>query len=397
MNSNRPPQVPGSQNIRAPRKKGNGKIYAICTAIAISGVLLSGGAAYAGTRFAASQAQENAPVSSLNGNSTSGSGSSNGSSNVNVHVIDVSSVVSRIRPSVVEITTEVVSSGNSLFQQYISEGAGSGVILTEDGYIVTNDHVIADAASITVKTYDGQEFPATLVGTDPATDIAVIKVEADNLVPAEIGSSDDIEVGEPAIAVGNPLGSLGGTVTTGVISAVGREITIENETMTLLQTDAAINPGNSGGGLFDVDGKLIGVVNAKQSASGIEGLGFAIPITDVEPIIEDLKTNGHVTSRPYLNVSLQDIPADSYYMSGSREPLEAGVYIVQVVPGGAAEKAGLEVGDRIVSFDGESVESVSSLKNDLRRHAIGDEVEIVIDRQGQEETLHITLEGNSSN
>lgn len=397
MNSNRPPQVPGSQNIRAPRKKGNGKIYAICTAIAISGVLLSGGAAYAGTRFAASQAQENAPVSSLNGNSTSGSGSSNGSSNVNVHVIDVSSVVSRIRPSVVEITTEVVSSGNSLFQQYISEGAGSGVILTEDGYIVTNDHVIADAASITVKTYDGQEFPATLVGTDPATDIAVIKVEADNLVPAEIGSSDDIEVGEPAIAVGNPLGSLGGTVTTGVISAVGREITIENETMTLLQTDAAINPGNSGGGLFDVDGKLIGVVNAKQSASGIEGLGFAIPITDVEPIIEDLKTNGHVTSRPYLNVSLQDIPADSYYMSGSRESLEAGVYIVQVVPGGAAEKAGLEVGDRIVSFDGESVESVSSLKNDLRRHAIGDEVEIVIDRQGQEETLHITLEGNSSN
>lgn len=397
MNSNRPPQVPGSQNIRAPRKKGNGKIYAICTAIAISGVLLSGGAAYAGTRFAASQAQENAPVSSLNGNSTSGSGSSNGSSNVNVHVIDVSSVVSRIRPSVVEITTEVVSSGNSLFQQYISEGAGSGVILTEDGYIVTNDHVIADAASITVKTYDGQEFPATLVGTDPATDIAVIKVEADNLVPAEIGSSDDIEVGEPAIAVGNPLGSLGGTVTTGVISAVGREITIENETMTLLQTDAAINPGNSGGGLFDVDGKLIGVVNAKQSASGIEGLGFAIPITDVEPIIEDLKTNGHVTSRPYLNVSLQDIPADSYYMSGSREPLEAGVYIVQVVPGGAAEKAGLEVGDRIVSFDGETVESVSSLKNDLRRHAIGDDVEIVIDRQGQEETLHITLEGNSSN
>lgn len=397
MNSNRPPQVPGSQNVRAPRKKGNGKIYAICTAIAISGVLLSGGAAYAGTRFAASQAQENAPVSSLNGNSSSGSGSSNGSSNVNVHVIDVSNVVSRIRPSVVEITTEVVSSGNSLFQQYISEGAGSGVILTEDGYIVTNDHVIADAASITVKTYDGQEFPATLVGTDPATDIAVIKVEADNLVPAEIGSSDDIEVGEPAIAVGNPLGSLGGTVTTGVISAVGREITIENETMTLLQTDAAINPGNSGGGLFDVDGKLIGVVNAKQSASGIEGLGFAIPITDVEPIIEDLKTNGQVTSRPYLNVSLQDIPADSYYMSGSREPLEAGVYIVQVVPGGAAQKAGLEVGDRIVSFDGESVESVSSLKNDLRRHAIGDEVEIVIDRQGQEETLHITLEGNSSN
>lgn len=382
-----PPQVPG---YKPPKKKGSGKIYAICASIAICGVLASGGAAYAGTRLAQSQAPQTTIVDDKT------TEKSDGSSNVNVRVIDVSNVVAKVRPSVVEITTEVVSSGNSLFQQYISEGAGSGVILSEDGYIVTNDHVIDGAASITVKTTDGQEYPAELVGTDPQTDIAVIKIDASGLTPAEIGNSDTIEVGEPAIAVGNPLGSLGGTVTTGVISAVGREITIENETMTLLQTDAAINPGNSGGGLFNEEGKLIGVVNAKQSASGIEGLGFAIPISDVESIIEELKTNGAVTSRPFLNVSLQDISENTYYTNGSREPLEPGVYIVQVVRGGSADQAGLKVGDRIVSFDGEEIDSTATLKKKLRSHVVGDEVEMVIDRNGEEETVNITLQGRTS-
>lgn len=383
-----PPQVPG---YKPPKKKGNGKVYAICASIAICGVLASGGASYAAVKLAQSQAPQQTIIDSTVDKENGGSG------NVNVNVIDVSDVVSKVRPSVVEITTEVVSSGNSLFQQYISEGAGSGVILSEDGYIVTNDHVIDGAATITVKTVDGQEYPAELIGTDPQTDIAVIKIDATGLTPAQIGSSDTIEVGEPAIAVGNPLGSLGGTVTTGVISAVGREITIENETMTLLQTDAAINPGNSGGGLFNVDGQLIGVVNAKQSASGIEGLGFAIPISDVESIIEELKTNGAVTSRPFLNVSLQDISENTYYTNGSREPLTPGVYIVQVVRGGAADQAGLEVGDRIISFDGEEVDSTASLKKKLRDHVVGDEVEMVIDRNGEEQTINITLQGKTNN
>lgn len=383
-----PPQVPG---YKPPRKSGNGKIYAICASIAICGVLVSGGAAYAGTRLAEAQAPQETIVDNTVTGETGGSG------NTNVKVIDASNVVAKVRPSVVEITTEIVSSGNSLFQQYISEGAGSGVILTDDGYIVTNDHVIDGASTITVKTMDGQEYPAQLVGTDPQTDIAVIKIDATGLTPAEVGNSDTIEVGEPAIAVGNPLGSLGGTVTTGVISAVGREITIEDETMTLLQTDAAINPGNSGGGLFNEDGQLIGVVNAKQSASGIEGLGFAIPISDVESIIEELKTNGEVTSRPYLNVSLQDIGENTYYTNGSREPLEPGVYIVQVIRGGTADQAGLKVGDRIISFDGEEVDSTATLKKKLRQHVVGDEVEVVIDRDGQEQTINMTLMGKTSN
>lgn len=375
-----PPQVPG---YKPPRKSGNGKIYAICASIAICGVLVSGGAAYAGTRLAEAQAPQETIVDNTVTGETGGSG------NTNVKVIDASNVVAKVRPSVVEITTEIVSSGNSLFQQYISEGAGSGVILTDDGYIVTNDHVIDGASTITVKTMDGQEYPAQLVGTDPQTDIAVIKIDATGLTPAEIGNSDTIEVGEPAIAVGNPLGSLGGTVTTGVISAVGREITIEDETMTLLQTDAAINPGNSGGGLFNVKGELIGIVNAKQSNTGIEGLGFAIPISDVTNVIDDLVSEGKVTSRPVLGVSLQDI-TDSLFSSSDLTP---GVYIVQIVPDGTADRAGLKYGDRIVSFDGQEVSSAREVKSILRHHAIGDEIEVVYERNGRQESANLVLYG----
>ena len=390
-------QMNYSQPPRAPRKKrSNGKIYTTVAIIGVCSVLLSGVAGYAGTRIANETSKDNTS-SQVYTQTPATSNTTPNTSNAGIEVMDVSGIVAMLRPSVVEITTESVSSGNSIFGQYTQQGAGSGVILSEDGYIVTNNHVIEGANSIKVKTFDGQEYDAQLCGTDPQTDIAVIKVDASGLSPATIGNSDDIQVGETSIAIGNPLGSLGGTVTTGIISAVGREITIEDETMTLLQTDAAINPGNSGGGLFNEDGQLIGVVNAKQSASGIEGLGFAIPISDVESIIEELKTNGEVTSRPYLNVSLQDIGENTYYTNGSREPLEPGVYIVQVIRGGTADQAGLKVGDRIISFDGEEVDSTATLKKKLRQHVVGDEVEVVIDRDGEEQTINMTLMGKTSN
>lgn len=387
MSTTTPPKAPHTNKSRRPMR--NSTAIAIVSAIGISTVLLSGGAAYAGTRMAQHQMTETpTPIEQAPNNNAN----TRPSSNINITAMDVSDVVAKLRPSVVEIATESVSSGNSIFGQYISQGAGSGVIYSADGYIITNNHVIDGASSITVKTMDGTEYPATLIGTDPQTDIAVIKVDATNLTPAAIGDSDAIQVGEATIAIGNPLGSLGGTVTTGIISAVGREITINNETMTLLQTDAAINPGNSGGGLFDVSGNLIGIVNAKNASSEIEGLGFAIPISDVTNVIQELIENGRVTSRPVLNVTLQQVSDAAYF--GQSSDLEPGVYIVQVVEGGTADRSGLKVGDRILSFDGQEITQSNEVKQILKKHAIGDQVEMVIERDGKQQTVVVDLENN---
>lgn len=387
MSTTTPPKAPHTNKSRRPMR--NSTAIAIVSAIGISTVLLSGGAAYAGTRMAQHQMTE---TPTLIEQAPNNNANTRPSSNINITAMDVSDVVAKLRPSVVEIATESVSSGNSIFGQYISQGAGSGVIYSADGYIITNNHVIDGASSITVKTMDGTEYPATLIGTDPQTDIAVIKVDATNLTPAAIGDSDAIQVGEATIAIGNPLGSLGGTVTTGIISAVGREITINNETMTLLQTDAAINPGNSGGGLFDVSGNLIGIVNAKNASSEIEGLGFAIPISDVTNVIQELIENGRVTSRPVLNVTLQQVSDAAYF--GQSSDLEPGVYIVQVVEGGTADRSGLKVGDRILSFDGQEITQSNEVKQILKKHAIGDQVEMVIERDGKQQTVVVDLENN---
>lgn len=310
--------------------------------------------------------------------------------NGRIEVSDVSDVVAIAKPTVVEILTETTTAPTFFGQGGIQQGAGSGVIMTADGYIITNNHVIDGAQTITVTTADGRTFDATLIGRDPQTDLAVIKVDATDLPHAEFGDSDALEVGDAAIAIGNPLGSLGGSVTKGIISALDREITIEDTTMTLLQTDAAINPGNSGGGLFDANGYLIGIVNAKQSASGIEGLGFAIPVNGAKIVLEELIQNGKVTSRPVLNVSLTEYDGNSQY----GYQMEPGVYIVQVVDGGTAARAGLEVGDRIIAIDGTNIESVSQVKKILNGHKIGDTVSMQIDRDGHEQTIDVTLYGS---
>ena len=302
-----------------------------------------------------------------------------------IETIDVSDVVKLCLPTVVEIRTETATSGNNPFQQYVSQGAGSGVIVSDNGYIVTNHHVIDQATSIEVITTNGKTYEGTAIGSDAQTDLAIVKIEEKDLPYATVGDSTKLEVGDTAIAIGNPLGSLGGTVTTGIISALNREITIEGETMTLLQTDAAINPGNSGGGLFDQSGNLIGIVNAKQSAAGIEGLGFAIPISDALPVLDDLAKHGHVTNRPALNLSLSDYTANDFF------DLKSGVYIVQIVPGGAADKAGLQQSDRIVSFDGVDITASSEVKEIIRKHNVGDRLEIVVERNGKEIKKTVTL------
>lgn len=310
------------------------------------------------------------------------------SNNTNKGSLSVAEVAAKAADSVVEINTETVSS-SFYGGQRVSQSAGSGVILSADGYIVTNNHVVAGADSITVRTRDGKSYAANLVGTDPDTDLAVLKIEASGLTPAVLGSSDDLVVGETAVAIGNPLGELGGTVTSGIISALSREVTIDNQTMTLLQTNAAINPGNSGGGLFNMNGELVGIVNAKSSSSDAEGLGFAIPINDAIKVAQELLENGYVTGRPYLGITYLAV-TDA--QTASQLGVNAyGVYVVEVVKGGPAEKAGLQAGDRIVSVDGTEIASKDDLGTLMQKHAAGDTLSITIARDGQMQTVNVTL------
>lgn len=348
------------------------------------GIILLSGVVGFGSGYAGSHLSNNANVTIQQQTNKSNFGT--------VQVSDVSDIVEKCKDSVVEITTESASSGNSIFGQYVSQGAGSGVIISKDGYIVTNNHVVSGATSLKVTTTDGTEYDASVVGKDSQTDLAVIKVDANNLQAATLGDSDILQVGDPAIAIGNPLGELGGTVTTGIISATDRQITIDDETMTLLQTDAAINPGNSGGGLFNADGNLIGIVNAKESSTGIEGLGFAIPITPAQDIITELMQNGSVTSRPALNVSLYDYTSNN---QGQYSKYEDGCYIVQIVKNGAADKAGLKQNDRILSFDSEQIQSTSDVKNVLKKHKIGDTIKMVVERDSKKITVEITLQAQT--
>ncbi len=307
--------------------------------------------------------------------------------------LSVSEIAALASPSVVEISTETVSRSN-FFGQYIQSGAGSGVIFSEDGIIITNDHVVDKASSITVRTKDGQSYDATLIGTDSKTDIAVLKVEASGLTPAILGDSDSLSVGEYAMAIGNPLGHLGGTVTDGIISALSREVTISGENMTLLQTNAAINPGNSGGGLFNEKGELIGIVNAKSSQQGsdtsIEGLGFAIPINTVKNSVQELLDYGYVRGRAALGVSLIDI--SSMEQMFQYRVNRMGVYVQAVTEGGASEKAGMRAGDNIISIGDVAISSIDNIKSQLNNYSVGDTVQIQVIRDGRTMTLSVVLD-----
>ena len=332
-------------------------------------------------------------ASSLSGNTTTLLQSN--ASKIEVQTVDagtemsVQQVAALNQPSIVEIQTEMVTNG-SFLQQYVQTGAGSGIIISQDGYIVTNNHVIEDATSITVRTSDGTSYSAQLVGTDSRTDIAVLKIDATGLQPATFGNSDNLNVGDTAIAIGNPLGELGGTVTTGIISALDRTIVLDNEEMTLLQTNAAINPGNSGGGLFNSRGELIGMVVAKSSGEDIEGLGFAIPSNLVSQVAQELINNGYVTGRPALGVTVVNITSSQLAMQYGVNSL--GVYISEVSSGSAAEQAGLQVGDRIISVDDQVVESYTDLSSILDDHAVGDTIEILVGRNGTTVTVSLTLQ-----
>ena len=328
---------------------------------------------------------------------TSSSGSSSSSSNV-------ASVVNEVMPSVVSITSTIQSSNYYGFGTQESEGAGSGFIVakTKDNLMIaTNNHVVSDATSLTVGFADDTTAKATVVGTDSSADLAVISVKlsdikdstASKIKVATLGSSDDLKVGEEVVAIGNALG-YGQSVTTGVVSAKNREISLTDGTMNLLQTDAAINPGNSGGVLINMDGQVVGINNAKLEDTSVEGMGYAIPITTAKTILTDLMNASSVSTKDaaFLGVVGRDIN-ESY---SSALGIPSGIYVSQVVSGSPAEKAGISAGDVITKFEGNNVSTMSGLKEKLALKKANTKVKITFKRANQsgtykEKTVTVTL------
>lgn len=333
--------------------------------------------------FSAKQASEDQKVIVYQGVETT---------SVSLTTSDLSNIVSNLTDSVVEVYTESVTYSR-FFGEYVSSGAGSGVIYSSDGYILTNNHVIAGASKINVKLTDGTDYAATLVGTDEQTDVAVLKIEATGLKQAVLGTSSNLKVGQTCIAIGNPLGTLGGSVTSGIISALSRDITVDGQKMTLMQIDAAINPGNSGGGLFNVSGELIALVNAKSSGSDVEGIGFAIPVDLVKRVAQDLILKGYVT-RPMLGIKCTTVNTDR-----AKEYFKVnhyGVYVNEVVNENG-KKAGLQAGDLIVSIKDKVITSYEDIQNVLNNSTVGEEVVIAIERGGVISEIKMILPEKSNN
>lgn len=296
-------------------------------------------------------------------------------------------IVELCAPSVVGIDATFLQSYWG--QNYEATGSGSGVILTADGYIATCAHVVEGAEKILVTLADESSYEAELVGADKRNDLAILKVEADDLLPASIGDSDMLTVGEDVIAIGNPLGELRGTATSGIISAVRRTIEVEDIEMELVQTDAAISPGNSGGGLFNAHGELIGIVNAKVTSSEAEGLGFAIPVNNVLGEINDLLNYGYVTGRAHLGVYTQNVTlhSDHFFFSGGT----ACVQVTDVVKDSAAEAAGLRIGDLILAVDDVEITSNTVLSDAISVYNAGDTAILTIQRSGMRQEVSVTF------
>ncbi len=307
----------------------------------------------------------------------------------NKETLTTMEIVDLVSPATVSVFITEVSSGAPL-----TVSSGSGFIISEEGYIVTNAHVVdsvleRENQAIYVKIPGfGDMIEASIMGTDDQTDIAVIKLNEEGQYPCvTLGDSDLLRVGEMVVAIGNSLGTLDGTVTTGIVSALDREITNNGYMMRLIQTDASINTGNSGGPLINSFGEVIGITNAKMSSA--EGLGFAIPISSVRDIIESLITNGHVVGRPYLGIQVQEVASESYY--GSIE----GVYIVVIDEGGPADNGLFKIGDIIREIDGVVITQSSDIIDVRNAHSVGDELTFVVERDGELIEINLTI-GDSS-
>ena len=388
------PQAAASKPPKKRRKRSGGRIVRSAAALVLAAAMgFAGG--FVGARVGNAgnkvviQQVERTDSSAASGTAVASGG------------MTTSQVSEMVSPSVVVITTEqvVYSQWSWYGQNQVESGAGSGVIISSDGYILTCAHVVSGASQITV-TIGDTDYTATVVGEDDTSDVAVLKIDATGLTPATVGDSDSLSVGDSVLAVGNPLGELGGTVTSGIVSALNRSVTIQGSsstnTMSLIQMDASVSPGNSGGGLFNMNGELIGLVNAKSSSSDAEGLGFAIPINDAIQVAQDLLENGYVSGRPYMGITY--IAVTDAQTAAQFNVNAYGVYVVDVVQGGPADKAGLKVGDRIVSIDGTEIAQKDDLGTLMQQHTAGDTLSITVARDGQMQTVSLTLgEKNASN
>ena len=313
-----------------------------------------------------------------------------------------SSVIQSSMSSVVGIYLSATTINYTGASEEEDLGSGSGVIITSDGYIVTNNHVVEGGQNIRVCLQDGSEYEATLIGTDSYSDLAVIKIDATGLPAATLGTSSNMTVGDPVFAIGNPLGVLSSSVSQGIISGLDRTINVDGHNMTLMQTDAAVNPGNSGGGLFNANGELIGIVNAKSYGLDVEGIGFAIPMDTAKPIIMDLIDLGYVTGRPYLGISMQDVAlrfgsgysSNPFFSFGGN--YVTGVQVVAVEEGSPAQNAGLQVNDVIVGLDDQEITGTSQLSALLYEYKVGDTVTISVLRGNETQQLSVTLGSRES-
>lgn len=376
-------------NEKAPKGRiGAGTVAAI---VAVC-MVFSGGAAFAGTYAANSLS---GGQQSTNGTKVTSSGTGNPSvvfqshTNLNKTAGTYEQVAEAVTPTVVEIVTESISTDSTFWGgSYVTSGAGSGVIISADGLIITNNHVVSGANTIKVTLKDGTIYEAKLLGTDSDSDISVIKIDAAGLPCALVGDSDTLVAGQEVLAVGNPLGELGGTVTNGIISALSRDVTIGGTEMTLIQTNAAVNPGNSGGGLFNMYGELIGIVNAKSSSTSsgasIEGIGFAIPINNASTVAAELVNYGYVRGKVMLGISYIDIE-DSFTAMYYRVN-DLGVYVVR-----SEYTDELKSGDRVVAIDDTQVTYSSDIKSILKKYKVNDEVTVKVVRGGQFYDVKVTL------
>ncbi|MBQ9045243.1 MAG: trypsin-like peptidase domain-containing protein [Oscillospiraceae bacterium] len=384
------------KTVEKPKKGGFARMACLALVCSLMGGLFGAGVATVASNRGASEPEalvETAAAPSVN--TVPGAAVNTAATGGNLSAGEIYAIACQ---QVVGITTEVTAT-NFFGQTSSSAVAGTGFIIREDGYILTNNHVVAYAVQggydVTVVTYDGTEYDAKIVGADEGNDIAVLKIDAEGLNPVTFADSDSIAVGDTVYAVGNPLGELDFTMTTGLVSALDRTITTDESyvPINMFQIDAAVNPGNSGGPVYNAAGQVIGVVTAKTSATGVEGLGFAVPANDAVNIANELMENGFVISRVQLGIDTRTLSSSAarYYGQG------AGVYVVSVKSGSCAEAAGLKPGDIITAVEGKETPTYEALKTVLRGYTPGDVVDLTIYRNDEEHTVSVTLDAADEN
>ena len=390
-----PPEKP-IKPIKPKKEKKPGfsmaKLICVCLVCAILGGV--GGGAIVASQVSGSSSSSN---SKLNYATSSGTDTQTASPVSSGSTLTGSQIYSLGCAQAVGVTTDITST-NYFGMQSKSAVSGSGFIATSDGYIVTNYHVIADAYTggykVSVMLYNGDKYDAKIVGVEEASDVAVLKIEATGLSPATLGDSDKLQVGETVYAIGNPLGELSFSMTSGMVSALDRDITTQDQTTgqtttnNMFQIDAAVNEGNSGGPVYDNKGEVVGIVTAKYSSTGVEGLGFAIPIKDVSDIVDQLIKNGYVTGKANFGITVTTVDSTvaQYYN------MVEGAYVYAVTSGSCSDKAGIKVGDIITEIDKTAIKSSSELTNAKKKYKAGDTVTLKVYRSGAYSDVKVTLD-----